>query len=160
VRLCLFSEKLQRADVGPIARALEESFGPFGLVALDCGSLYVPKDAILEGRLSGPELLRHIDSVAGYQPSLWLVEKEIFFPDAGVIFGCAARRAAILSRAGLDSETLVKEAVHEVGHMMGLEHCTEPCVMRISANFEEAREKPRGLCSRCRARLEIIGHMR
>ncbi len=45
-----------------------------------------------------------------------------------------------------------REALHETGHMLGLEHCSSPaCVMRFSASVEEVDLKPAEFCPECAA---------
>ena len=47
----------------------------------------------------------------------------------------------------------MQEAVHEMGHVLGLGHCRAPCVMAFSNSRDEARHKGCKLCESCRARL-------
>ena len=51
-----------------------------------------------------------------------------------------------------------KEALHELGHLMGLIHCRQPdCVMRFSAAAEEVDLKLDQFCPQCRADIGAIG---
>ncbi|HHF58837.1 MAG TPA: peptidase, partial [Thermoplasmatales archaeon] len=55
----------------------------------------------------------------------------------------------------LNSEELIrKETIHEVGHILGLGHCENDCVMRFSNSLQEAIEKSDHLCSVCREKLQ------
>jgi len=49
-------------------------------------------------------------------------------------------------------ERVVKEAIHEVGHVAGLTHCDDyDCVMAASHSVEWLDLKGKSLCARCRA---------
>jgi archaemetzincin len=48
-------------------------------------------------------------------------------------------------------ERIEKEAVHEVGHMLGLTHCeNESCVMSFSNSIFEVDKKSKNLCEKCK----------
>jgi archaemetzincin len=54
----------------------------------------------------------------------------------------------------LFSQRLVKEAMHELGHMYGLIHCRSlDCVMHISTYVEDIDIKPAEFCRECEQKL-------
>ncbi len=46
-------------------------------------------------------------------------------------------------------ERLVKEILHELGHLLNLGHCSNHCVMRFSNSVREVDEKPKTYCDEC-----------
>jgi archaemetzincin len=62
-------------------------------------------------------------------------------PDPGLVLGRARR-----------------EALHELGHLLGLTHCASPdCVMRFSTVVEEVDLKPDAFCATCAKARETPG---
>jgi len=52
----------------------------------------------------------------------------------------------------LESDRLLKEAVHEIGHTFGLSHCDDwNCVMASSHSVEWLDVKSASFCRNCRA---------
>jgi len=48
-----------------------------------------------------------------------------------------------------------REALHEVGHLLGLVHCrSNECVMRFSGSVEEVDLKPSRFCPACQTRFQ------
>jgi len=87
--------------------------------------------------------------------SLWIVSDDLYVAGMNFVFGLAyPGKAAVLSTYRLDSLDLVnKEAIHEMGHVFGLQHCTNDCVMQFSNSLYEAKAKPATLCERCKVLL-------
>jgi archaemetzincin len=150
MNLLLFRDKNSLPEVALLKSAIEECYGQFGLRVQDSGYLYVP---IRGQSLSAARLLNYLGRASGSERSLWLVDSKIFYPEIGPVFGCSTEKSALLSIAGLDADVLVKEALHEVGHLLGLEHCRDRCIMSLSENREEAEKKPSQLCQSCFALL-------
>jgi archaemetzincin len=96
-----------------------------------------------------------------------ITDQDLFIPILTFVFGEAqlGGAAAVVSTARLSepaprrdvrlfTERLAKECVHELGHAMGLLHCSEPrCAMSRSASVRDVDVKTGGLCDGCRARL-------
>jgi len=89
---------------------------------------------------------------------LWIISDDLYLPRMNFVFGVAhPGKAAVISTHRLDSLDLIKkEAIHETGHVLGLQHCNNNCVMQFSNSLYEAKEKPATLCERCRSLLTFL----
>jgi len=101
---------------------------------------------------------------------LGITNVDLFVPELNFVFGEAssARRVAIFSTARLDpvgygeakDEAILlrratTEAVHELGHVFGLGHCSRPgCVMWFSNTLSETDRKGSEFCQRCARQLD------
>jgi len=104
-------------------------------------------------------------------PVVGLTDVDLFIPDAPFVFGEADRdaRTAVVSIARLahgpdgrqvDPERLRRraqvEAVHELGHLLGLSHCADArCAMYLSHKASDSDRKGPGLCPICRGALGL-----
>ena len=95
---------------------------------------------------------------------------DLFVPELNFVFGLAEprRKSAIISLACLHPEfyglptnpqlfreRALKEAVHELGHLLGLGHCPNPaCIMFFSNSLADTDRKGPGFCSKCRSLME------
>jgi len=62
-------------------------------------------------------------------------------------------------KKALFTERAIKEAVHELGHVFGIEHCPHPeCVMHFSNSLMDTDKKSASFCSRCRGILGDSSH--
>ncbi|MHB0914725.1 MAG: archaemetzincin family Zn-dependent metalloprotease [Thermoleophilia bacterium] len=104
---------------------------------------------------------------------LGLVAVDLFVPRMSFVFGEAAPEngTAVISAFrlrpdyygrpaddGLLVERLLKEAIHEHGHVAGFSHCADPCcIMYFSSAVEDTDRKEPRLCPRCEARRPQVG---
>ena len=97
---------------------------------------------------------------------LGITDYDIYIPGMNFVFGEARLpgRVGVISTYRLKAtgsetgrfyeERVVKEAVHELGHTLGLNHCEdETCVMHFSVSLEDTDMKGSGLCKPCQGRL-------
>jgi archaemetzincin len=100
--------------------------------------------------------------------ALGIVNLDLFVPELNFIFGSAqfgSNAIVALPRLrqsfyGLrDDDDLffrrtIKEVFHELGHVMGLRHCTNHCVMIFSNSLADTDNKPSDYCPDCLSRLK------
>lgn len=94
---------------------------------------------------------------------LGITTDDIYMSGLNFLFGLAdpRRGVGVVSMARLAStddalvrQRLLKEALHETGHLLGLLHCQNACVMRYSVSLQDVDAKPAAFCGRCRQHLQ------
>lgn len=67
------------------------------------------------------------------------------------------RRLQYQATPELYRQRLLKEAMHEVGHLLGLGHCDNPlCVMSFSNSLQDVDRKEARFCDRCSLNLKAL----
>ena len=149
---------------------------PNSTCTLIAKTLPVPKEAFNETRrqYSSNNILCKIRNYAKKEKSLdrilGVVDIDIFVPNLNFVFGEAEcpGKAALISlwrlrpefygqspNSELFTERSTKEAVHELGHTLGLRHCSNPfCVMYFSNSIFETDRKQSLFCSKCHLKVE------
>jgi archaemetzincin len=102
----------------------------------------------------------HVLGVASfdlYVPGMNFVFGEARCPGGAAVISTYRLRAKRLVDSDLLESRVLKEAVHEIGHMMGLRHCTEPsCVMYFSERLADTDRKVDDFCSECEGRMKWL----
>jgi archaemetzincin len=122
---------------------------------------------------NGNALLKQVNSMSFPETdkTLGIFNVDLFVPILTFIFGQAFlggqtgvaslyrlsnERYGMAHDEQLMLERFKKEAIHELGHTLGLIHCLEPtCVMRSSTYVEDIDQKSMHLCHNCRSELQI-----
>jgi archaemetzincin len=150
------------ADVGAAVHAV------LGIEAKAGPALERPKYAFNEARnqYHTAAILRRLAGFrAGEAPALGVADFDLFVPDAPFVFGDADRDAgtalfSIARLANADADKVRRraqvEAVHEMGHLLGLSHCADfRCAMFLTRDVADSDRKGPGLCATCRGALGL-----
>jgi archaemetzincin len=158
-----------------VAAYLEERLGPIFNAQVEIGgALRLPAYAYNQKRRQYHskailDTLAKTLKTLPHRMILAVINKDLFVPGLNFVFGQAApsQGVAIISLARLNQgfyglppdETLLvrrtlKEAVHELGHLVNLGHCSDPgCVMYFSNSLPDTDKKSYRFCEMCRNRL-------
>ena len=144
----------------------------FGIKIVKGISLYLPEGFIDLSRLQyrGSEVLRWVSESYGGSDRILLgiVEGDAYVEGLNFIFGIAspALKTALVFTSRLRYsadeklflERVLKEVMHELGHVFGLSHCpNRRCVMSFSNSILDVDRKSRRYCINCFRKLRDLG---
>jgi len=112
-------------------------------------------------------LEQHIRSLR-LERLLGVTSSDLYAPGMNFVFGEARSpgRVAVIStyrltprepdEADLFQSRVLKEAVHEIGHMVGMKHCSKvTCVMHFSERLADTDLKGPDFCEECESDLRV-----
>jgi archaemetzincin len=136
----------------------------------------IPEDAFDETRnqyrsdIILAKIRDHTQKKKSLDRILGIVDADIFVPQLNFVFGEAMYpgKVAVISlwrlrpefhgkppKTELFIERSTKEAVHEIGHTLGLAHCSNPfCVMYLSNSIFDTDRKQSLFCKKCHLKIE------
>ena len=136
----------------------------------------IPEPDLLDrerGQMDAEKVVSFISrhpSLRDYGIKIAFTNEDLFYDGLSFVFGIASRAEGVavvsLFRLSRDymlrefvprhllKERLFKETLHELGHLNGLSHCSNPsCVMSRSPTTVEVDEKLPMLCDECMEKL-------
>ncbi|AEA47510.1 archaemetzincin [Archaeoglobus veneficus] len=106
--------------------------------------------------------LRNLACSRGFQKVLGITSEDLYYGSSLFVFGCAefGGTSAVISTCRLKAESeglfasrVFKEVLHELGHLFGLEHCMNDCVMTFCERLDQIDVKKASYCSECLEKL-------
>jgi len=161
-RVVVSAERLLALERRVASSSVERVYG------LASAELELERDPALDFMNPGRgqvEALRLVEALQGEAgPGAYrihITSMDIYFDGYNFCFGLASGWAGVVSTnrlrhrdVGVYLARLRKEVIHEVGHILGLRHCSYPrCVMFFSSTVGDTDLKGEEPCPRCRLKL-------
>jgi len=165
-----------------LKKDLKKQFGNFidsVIILSDRIELRESDYVVSKSQYNGSLILKQLKSSNNkgkYSSTLGILDVDIFKAKLNFIFGIATNPkhplkdypgSAIISvtrlresfynrpeQKDLFRTRILKEAVHEIGHTIGLKHCNNECVMQFSVSLTYVENKPLKFCNDCTEILE------
>ena len=120
-----------------------------------------------DGQINAESLIRELEArlaSSGCGIVLGITTIDLYVPGKNFVFGLASSEGAVVSVFRLQSldplthrSRVLKEVTHELGHVLGLEHCPHSlCVMHFSNTLADTDRKGTEFCHECASRLEAL----
>jgi archaemetzincin len=106
------------------------------------------------------DYLGHLGEIPSKNKKIYITSLDLFMSEADCIYGLSQRRGgniAIVSSFRLKgrNERLIKEILHEAGHLYGLGHCGDKfCLMSLALDISDIDFRKKRFCKNCRKILE------
>ncbi|KAH7723147.1 hypothetical protein AAVH_09403 [Aphelenchoides avenae] len=151
--------KVPTSLLANLPQQLEKSFTSIGLKVADDIRVLDPPASAFDRNREQYRADKIVDNCCAQAPGkicLYLLTDDAYSGTLNFVFGVAHRGRGCmvtLYRLQNDPDFVLKECVHELGHVFGLGHCSLPCVMTFSNSVCEAHQKNITFCPSCKASL-------
>jgi len=171
VKIRIVSEIGDEEVLKKIAEALEEIYGEKVEIEIRRGLVDERFFNPDRGQYDAWAIVQHYQNIRKEDEYVLLITgKDLYAAELNFVFGLAWRGISIISDCRLRPEfyggapdrklylsRVIKEAVHEMGHLHGLTHCSDRrCVMAFSNSILDTDYKTHKPCSKCLKKLRSL----